>query len=240
MTPPKFSIITATYNAAAHIDNIELSLRNQVYKNFEWIIMDGGSTDETLLKIKKIQGIDILWRSEKDNGIYDAMNKAIPMCTGDYIIFMGADDVLADNMVLDDFSRVIKEKLIYFGSVIDGRGIKFNSYIGWKTLIINTVHHQSVFYKRELFNSFKYKCFAGVAADYELNLIAFVKKIPAVRIDRLVSVCGANGLSNSVDEAEIYRQMHLLRVPYVGKIMSLIFNMVALLNIKFKRFLNDR
>ncbi|QBG45971.1 glycosyltransferase [Verrucomicrobia bacterium S94] len=98
----KFSVITATYNCEASILDTVKSLREQTIprEDIEWILVDGGSTDRTL---ELIEGQDFhpdQWVSEKDNGIYDALNKGVRMATGDFVGFLHADDMLAAPGVL--------------------------------------------------------------------------------------------------------------------------------------------
>ena len=89
----KFSIITPCYNSAEHIEQCILSIKNQGYRDFEHIIVDGGSTDDTLEVIKRHEGTyNMKWISEKDQGMYDAINKGFAMATGDIYSWINADD----------------------------------------------------------------------------------------------------------------------------------------------------
>ena len=89
---PKFSIITVTYNAASVIVPTLESVREQTYSNYEYILVDGGSKDDTVA-IAKASGIEFAHIiSERDKGIYDAMNKGIALATGDYLCFLNAGD----------------------------------------------------------------------------------------------------------------------------------------------------
>lgn len=98
----KFSIITATYNSAASILDTVRSLREQTIgrSNIEWILVDGGSTDNTLELIEAQDFHPDQWVSEPDNGIYDALNKGVRMATGEKIGFLHADDILATPGIL--------------------------------------------------------------------------------------------------------------------------------------------
>ena len=89
----KFSIITPCYNSAEYIEQCILSVKNQNYKDFEHIIVDGGSTDGTVAIIKKYENTyNMKWISEKDNGMYDAINKGFAMAEGDVYSWINADD----------------------------------------------------------------------------------------------------------------------------------------------------
>jgi glycosyltransferase involved in cell wall biosynthesis len=85
---PKISIITVTFNAGLSLEQTINSVAEQSYKNIEYIIVDGGSTDGTIDLLKKYNGQIAQWISEPDRGVYDAMNKAVTMATGNWIYFL--------------------------------------------------------------------------------------------------------------------------------------------------------
>src|SRR5689334_2229074 len=89
---PILSVITVVYNNAADIERTLLSVLNQSYKGIEYIVVDGASTDGTLQIIEKYKDRITKLISEKDNGIYDAMNKGLASATGDYVLFMNSAD----------------------------------------------------------------------------------------------------------------------------------------------------
>lgn len=89
----KISIVTPCYNSEKYIEKCILSIKNQTYCNFEHIIVDGGSTDDTINIIKKYDGLyPMKWISEKDNGMYDAINKGFKLATGDVFAWINSDD----------------------------------------------------------------------------------------------------------------------------------------------------
>lgn len=91
----KISIITATFNSGKTIVDTMVSVLRQTYTNFEYLVIDGGSSDDTIEKVKSYQsrfGDRLRWISEKDRGIYDAMNKGIKMATGDVVGILNSDD----------------------------------------------------------------------------------------------------------------------------------------------------
>ena len=104
----KVSVITVCFNAEASIGNTLKSVLDQTYTDYEYVIVDGASKDNTLKIIEdykagfEAKGIKITVISEKDNGIYDAMNKAVKYCSGEWLIYLNADDSLADQDVLKD------------------------------------------------------------------------------------------------------------------------------------------
>ena len=110
----KISIITICFNAATDLENTIASVRSQKYKDYEYIVVDGGSKDRTVEVIN--QNLDVItkWVSEPDKGIYDAMNKGIKMATGEWVIMMNAGDVFADSDVLQNvFAHVISDKITF-------------------------------------------------------------------------------------------------------------------------------
>ena len=123
----KVSIITVSFNAVGAIEETILSVLGQKYENKEYIIIDGGSTDGTLDIIRKYSDNLYYWISEKDEGIYDAMNKGIAIATGDWINFMNAGDTffscntLSDVFAVNDYEGI---DVIYGNSIsIDRNGV---------------------------------------------------------------------------------------------------------------------
>lgn len=101
LAAPLITIVTATFNAAEQLPHTVDSLREQTFRNFEWIVVDGGSTDGTLALLGESEDLLAYWISEPDSGIYDAWNKACAHARGEWIIFLGAGDVLAAPNVLE-------------------------------------------------------------------------------------------------------------------------------------------
>ena len=114
-----FSIITVVLNAEKDLIETINSLRNQKFKDFEYIVIDGGSTDGTLEVIKNNLDIITKWKSEKDLGIYDAMNKGIKLCEGTYIGMLNSGDKYSDNG-LEIIHNYLRNKNLdfIFGSVL--------------------------------------------------------------------------------------------------------------------------
>lgn len=104
-----FSIITVSYNAEETIETTIKSVINQTFDDFEYIIIDGGSTDTTVNIIKKYDEKIDYWVSEKDNGIYNAMNKGANEASGDYLFFLNADDYFYSKFVLKEVSEGIED-----------------------------------------------------------------------------------------------------------------------------------
>jgi glycosyltransferase involved in cell wall biosynthesis len=179
---PTVSIITVVYNAEATLERTILSVTTQNNSNFEYIIIDGGSTDKTLSIIKKYEDKISYWISEPDKGIYDAWNKGIKKASGDWIMFLGADDILLPGGLNRYFDYIRNDSshndLDYISSrvkMIDSNGnqIWIN---GWKWewpkfLSKMTVAHPGSFHSRRLFERYgDYNINYRITGDYELLL----------------------------------------------------------------------
>jgi glycosyltransferase involved in cell wall biosynthesis len=108
--PLKISIITVVYNRAATIERAIQSVLGQTYPHVEYIVVDGASTDGTVAVIEKYQSSIANFVSEKDKGMYDALNKGIQLATGDVIGILHADDVFADETILQQVADVMQEQ----------------------------------------------------------------------------------------------------------------------------------
>lgn len=184
----KISIITACYNSEKYIEDTMKSVLSQKYEDIEYIIVDGDSKDKTVEIIKKYEPLfngRMKWISEKDKGIYDAMNKGLKMATGDYIGLINSDDYIANdeiilnisNEILTTDSEVIYGNLEFIDPTKGNRVIRkwedeeFNEKLikkGWYPA------HPTLYVKKEIYEkiglfSLDYK----IAADYELMLRIF-------------------------------------------------------------------
>ncbi len=124
---PLISVITAVYNNEKYLEESIKSLQKQKYKNFEHIILDGGSTDNTLNIIRKYDDKIDYWCSKKDHGIYDAFNNGMKLAKGDYIGFLNSDDVYTDNALelLNMYIKKNPSKDFIFGAVKKHWGVLY-------------------------------------------------------------------------------------------------------------------
>ena len=153
----KISIITVCYNSAKTIEKTFDSVASQTYKDIEYIVVDGGSKDETLNIIERYQSTITKYISEKDNGLYDAMNKGIKMATGDYIGIINSDDTLYSSDVIERVVDFLKQNPVdaSIGNIIqhneEGEIKRTYSSENWlpKKLKIGFMPpHPSIFFKR--------------------------------------------------------------------------------------------
>lgn len=155
----KISIITVCFNCEKLIERTINSVIDQTHPGVQYIIIDGGSTDSTLDIIERYRGrIDVLI-SEKDNGIYDAMNKGLGYATGDLIYFLNAGDHLCDNDVLKNVAKNLQispDSDILYGDYIYYDDTSEERCSGYRTgipdLIVRGYCHQTTFAKRSAFD----------------------------------------------------------------------------------------
>jgi len=170
-TKPSVSIIIVTLNADSVIEKCIRSVLAQSCKNIELIIIDGGSRDGTADIIKKYEDGIGYWTSEPDEGIYDAMNKALAHISSDWVYFLGADDEL-----LPEFSSLLQEikdhNTIYYGSVLKENKKylgKMNPYQIAKTNIC----HQATIYPASVFKKYNFDLKFAISADHVLNMLCW-------------------------------------------------------------------
>ena len=192
---PTVTIITVTYNAKAFISSCIDSVASQHFKNIEHVILDGGSTDGTISLLERYEEKIAYWRSEPDNGIYDAMNKAVKYAKGKWILFLGADDTLLPGF--SEMAALLKdESCVYYGEsqwkhVIHGGA--FNAY----RLAKFNICHQNIFYPKSVFDYYQYHTDYIVNADHYLNIQCFADKRFKFEFHPiLVSVYAADGYSS--------------------------------------------
>lgn len=227
------SVITVVRNGAATISQTLDSVRAQCQADFEHVIIDGASSDGTLDIIKAYQGDQLRWVSESDSGIYDAMNKGVAIARGEWLLFLGADDVLADPNVLADIFRQ-RDLLEY--NLVCGRSSYQNGReciprLDWHTLIFNTVHHQAVFYRKRLFDDFRYRLDIPVVADYEMNFLAYRQRWPVLFLERDVAVSGNYGVSYTSSQLSGQFDAYRIRRRYLNVFFNSLFLAAGLLNL---------
>lgn len=196
-----FSIIIPSFNAESTIETTLESIQSQTYQNYEIVVVDGLSTDGTNRVIEKYSHYNpkVKYLSEKDNGIYDAMNKGVKMAQGDWILFLGADDHLYANDTLEKVYKTIdlnsKSRFIY-GNVHTSYGNvqKYEDYTFEKLVRMN-ICHQSIFYHKSVFCKHSYDTSFKVFADWDLNLKVFNRKNSPLYVDEIISFFSLEGTS---------------------------------------------
>lgn len=194
---PLISVIIPSLNAGQNLTESVKSVVNQSGVKFEIIVIDGGSTDNSIEQLKSHNYIPLHIIVEPDTGIYDAMNKGIEKARGTWVYFLGTDDILAPN-ILSIVGNLLNESYaIVFGDVQFENGYRMRSYLGNRTWFQNTLHHQSCFYHRSLFKNFQYDSSLRIIADYELNLMIYMKKLPTYYTSTIIAYCKSGGASSN-------------------------------------------
>lgn len=202
----KFSIIIPTYNSEDVLKAAISSIVTQSFLDFEVLIIDGLSQDNTLQIANSFEDPRIRIFSERDAGIYDAMNKGVKYASGEWLIFLGSDDELFDNDVLKDIVNVIHQgpsKFIYGNVMLVGStswgedGHIYNGAYDIRKLFRTNISHQAIFYHRSVFEqcggyNLKYK----ICADYDFNLRA-AARFEIQYVDRIIAKFNAGGASTS-------------------------------------------
>ena len=202
----KCSIITICYNNCAGLRRTVESVVAQSYKDYEFIVIDGGSTDGSADVIKEYSSYIAFGVSEKDSGIYNAMNKGTGHATGEYCLYLNSGDYFSDSdALLRVFSKGYCEEIIY-GDVIRTRGKKKKVVRYPDTLTTKdfckrsaSIHHQAAFIKRDLLNRMGgYREDLYLSSDWHFFFNAVMKEKASTRhIRTVVSVCDALGRSNA-------------------------------------------
>lgn len=165
----KFSIITINYNESEGLGNTIASVEAQTCHDYEYIIIDGGSTDESVDVIKQHTAVIDYWVSEKDNGIYNAMNKGIVAARGDYCIFMNSGDVFYNAEVLEHVSKAGIRADVVCGDICFGHNniCPNPSRVTMKTFYKHTLYHQASFICTALLKAHPYDEALRSAADWK-------------------------------------------------------------------------
>lgn len=214
----KFTIVTVVFNDAMHIEETIMSVLNQTYKNFQYLIIDGASTDGTLEIIKTIEKndprVDLI--SEFDFGIYDAMNKGIVRSQGDFINFMNSGDIFAHNHVLKNAANILLMNplvSILYGhvSIVSGSKIRcIKSSPKYKIRNFLPFCHQSVFARKDVLMENLFSLEYKYASDYnQFVLISKNKDILWLQADDIYSVVSEGG---KADNHRFYTATEYLKI----------------------------
>jgi glycosyltransferase involved in cell wall biosynthesis len=216
------SIVTVTFNAEKYIDQCIASVKNQSYPNIEHIIIDGGSTDETIAKLEKSNVK--FWISEPDKGIYDAMNKSIKYTNGDWILFLGADDTLFAGF--SELCELLLDKnTIYYGQSLLNEKILGGEFDAYRLAKFN-ICHQCIFYPKAVFQKYQFNLAYKIRADHDLNIRCFAdpefnfKYYPI-----LVSRFAAGGFSSSYDDINFFRDRDQIIKHNFGSYIYFLFKL---------------
>ena len=235
----KFSVITVCFNASATIRETIASVLGQTYQELEYIVVDGKSTDGTVEILQSIPDKRLAFISEKDSGIYDAMNKGLHMASGDYLIFLGADDTFFDGNVLERVAAKAKggEDVLYGDVMLKTRQRLYNGAFTRWTWGHRNICHQCIFYPRPVYTRYQYDERYRSVADWDYNLRLLIDGIRFTYI--AVTVCTYNdegGLSSSSKDQDFLNVRRKMVCRAVGTLPYL----WGILQRAKRRLLNDK
>ncbi len=246
---PIFSIVTVTLNNHQGLIKTAKSVEKQTYHNFEWIVIDGQSSDQTLDFLKEKRSAErtkefpFAFYSEKDDGIYDAMNLGISKAKGKYILFLNAGDQLADDSVLEKIAPYASKNpdFIYGDALEPLQGDKYHykksrRYKDLKWGMIT--HHQSMFYNRLTIrdNKLHYSLLYKIAADYDFTIRYLKISKKSMYFPHAVCIFEQGGISQQQDAIGRKEQFIIReRLEIVAVPMNLFIICIQAISITMRR-----
>jgi glycosyltransferase involved in cell wall biosynthesis len=217
---PKLSIIIPTFNSSGTIEGCLKSIGSQTFRDYEVVVRDGGSADDTLKRIGEFKesnaGIDIMVLSEKDEGPYDAMNKGVKRANGEWLYFLGSDDELHDENVL---ATIISRADLATCDVVYGN-VKVTGDSGWAKnnaiydgsfdlakFLNRNICHQAIFYRTSFHKEIgEYNVRYTVCADWDFNMRCWTRTTFR-HVDTIVAKFCAGGVSTSRSDDSFAREI---------------------------------
>lgn len=200
----KLSIITINYNDKEGLKKTIESVINQTWQDFEFIVIDGGSTDGGTQVIEQFKDRIDYWVSEPDKGVYSAMNKGIKVAQSEFLIFMNSGDTFYNEKVLEEIENQLTDDYdIYYGDYyrVKSNSIKKKTYpekLSFSFFYSGTLSHQSSFIRRKLFHDiFLYNEDYKIASDWEFFIYAIChKNVPYKYLKTTISNFDFTGISS--------------------------------------------
>lgn len=237
----KLSIITVNLNNREGLQRTIDSVICQTFRDFEWIVIDGGSTDGSRELIEQYADHFAYWVSEPDKGIYNAMNKGIRAARGEYLLFLNSGDYLFANEVLEKvFLENPTEDFVYCddgGStgVVENGGSP--SFIDFRFLYTYTICHQTIFHKRTLFNTGLFDEKYKIVSDWKFLFQHIIKNDASYRKINILLCILQEGTSYDSSKTETERQA-VLRELFSEKELAMIDEYINLTSPSIKKTMN--
>jgi glycosyltransferase involved in cell wall biosynthesis len=243
---PKLSVITIVYNNVKDIERTMLSVLNQAYINIEYIVIDGASTDGTLEIIKKYED-KITLITEKDEGIYDAMNKGLARANGDYILFMNSGDELYSPDTVTQVFATAEDADIYYGETemidAEGKSLGQRRHKAPEKLVHKSfkygmsVSHQAIYIRRSITQSFNEDYQLSADIDWILNAIKKAKSI--VNVHQYVAKYLVGGMSKTRHSQSLMERFEIMKKHY-GLLPTMFNHLAIAFNLGWYWVLNRR
>lgn len=244
---PVLSVITIVYNNARDIERTMLSVLDQTYSAIEYIVVDGASNDGTLEIIKRYENRIAKLISEKDKGIYDAMNKGLALATGDYVIFMNSGDEFYANDTVANVFATAPGADIYYGETemvnderesLGQRRHKAPAKFTWRSFKFGmSVSHQAIYIRRTLTDPYDPQYQLSADIDWIIRAAKKAKKI--VRVNGYVAKYLVGGMSKAKHKQSLLERFDIMNRHY-GLIPTLLNHAVIAFNLGWYWLRNKR
>jgi glycosyltransferase involved in cell wall biosynthesis len=218
-TSPLISIITVVYNGEKYLQQTIDSVYNQTYKNIEYIIIDGGSTDNTLEIVEQNKDKISKWVSEPDDGLYDAMNKGIGLATGKLIGTINSDDwyelnaieLTVNTYLSNQTAQIIHANRYDVYPDNSKKEYKFNPSSFKFKFIGMTYSHPSIFATKEVYQRYSYNTSLKSLSDYQFILKAYLNNNKFVHIPKPIVNFRLGGISSNISLLDTLKEGYLAR-----------------------------
>lgn len=206
----KLSIITINYNNCDGLRRTIDSVVSQSFDDYEWIVIDGGSTDGSRELIEQYSNRFVFWISEPDNGIYNAMNKGIEKANGEWMLFLNSGDWLYSNDTLKKVFSQDYDTDILYGDVMyhwpDQRGMELErkpDNLSLYFFYTDTLCHQATFYKKEIFDTHRYNESFRICSDWALYIQLLTEGYKFQHLPFCISNFAQDGISTHLTPAHL-------------------------------------
>lgn len=230
---PRLSVITVVYNNVRDVERTILSVIQQTYRNIEYIIIDGGSDDGTVDIIKKYDQHISKWVSEPDNGIYNAMNKALTLASGNYVLFMNSGDEIYDSQTVEKVFATSSDADIYYGETemfndswqsLGLRRHQIPEKFTWQSFKYGmSISHQAIYIRRSITEP--YDEYYKLSADIDWILKAAQKARKIVNTRMLVAKYLVGGMSKKRHRQSLKERFEIF-TEYYGFVPNLFHHVV--------------
>ncbi len=220
----RFSVVTVVLNDLDGLKQTQLNISKQVNVDYEWLVCDGGSDLSTINFLDSL-GNQVRWVSEPDHGIYDAMNRGISMCTGDYVVFMNAGDTFHDSGTLAKVAKILSANnyaadMLFGGATLSFSGSGRSRYRPprlaegslWHGLPAN---HQATFYRKKLLDITPYDLRYRLCGDYYLAATLMRNGAQAIYLNEPLATFEVGGQSYK-NRSQLFIEPYLIQRDVLG------------------------
>ncbi|WP_291404286.1 glycosyltransferase family 2 protein [Daejeonella sp.] len=240
MFQPKLSVITIVYNNVRDIERTVLSVLNQSYSNIEYLVIDGASNDGTMDILRQYESRITKLVSERDKGIYDAMNKGLALATGDYVLFMNSGDEIYSSKTVENIFASGDDADIYYGETemfddawqsLGRRRHKAPEAFTWKDFKYGmSISHQAIYIRKSLTEPYDLTYKLSSDIDWILRAAKKAKKI--VNVKAVVAKYLVGGMSKKKHRQSLAERFSIF-VKHYGLIPTIFNHLLIAFNLVF-------